>query len=114
MWPWCVSLTDNWLRAGSHTFDFHFNLPPRLPSTFNSKIGHISYFVQALCLDREHILAKKKLYLLVQGISEFRQRNLSEVPRHPGDGSRNRRDADPGSGVIPHKVAQGAAIGLSR
>lgn len=74
-------ITDNWLRAGSHTFDFHFNLPPRLPSTFNSKIGHISYFVQALCMGREHILAKKRLYLLVQGISDFRQQSLIQVPR---------------------------------
>ncbi|XP_036026239.1 arrestin domain-containing protein 5 [Onychomys torridus] len=73
-------IKDNWLRAGSHTFDFHFNLPPRLPSTFNSKIGHVSYFVQALCMGREHILAKKKLYLLVQGISEFRQRNFIQNP----------------------------------
>ncbi|XP_055473694.1 arrestin domain-containing protein 5 [Psammomys obesus] len=71
---------DNWLRAGSHTFDFHFNLPPRLPSTFNSKIGHISYFVQALCMGREHILAKKRLYLLVQGISDFCQQNLIQNP----------------------------------
>jgi len=106
MWPRCVSLADNWLRAGSHTFDFHFNLPPRLPSTFNSKIGHISYFVQALCMGREHILAKKRLYLLVQGISEFRQRNLSEVPRHPGGGSKNRKAADSDSWVIPQKEAQ--------
>ncbi|XP_035301058.1 arrestin domain-containing protein 5 isoform X1 [Cricetulus griseus] len=52
----------------------------RLPSTFNSKIGHISYFVQALCMGREHILAKKRLYLLVQGTSEFRHWNLIQNP----------------------------------
>eukprot|EP00074_Homo_sapiens_P102586 XP_016882634.1 arrestin domain-containing protein 5 isoform X4 [Homo sapiens] len=62
---------DNWLSAGSHTFDFHFNLPPRLPSTFTSKFGHVFYFVQASCMGREHILAKKRMYLLVQGTSTF-------------------------------------------
>ncbi|XP_052500193.1 arrestin domain-containing protein 5 [Budorcas taxicolor] len=62
---------DNWLSAGSHTFDFHFNLPPRLPSTFTSKIGNIFYFVQASCMGREHILAKKKIYLMVQGTSSI-------------------------------------------
>ncbi|XP_053464608.1 arrestin domain-containing protein 5 [Nycticebus coucang] len=71
---------DNWLSAGSHTFDFHFNLPPRLPSTFISKIGHIFYFIQASCMGREHILAKKKIYLLVQGISDYHKENLFQTP----------------------------------
>uniref|UniRef100_A0A8D2DJY7 Arrestin domain containing 5 n=1 Tax=Sciurus vulgaris TaxID=55149 RepID=A0A8D2DJY7_SCIVU len=62
---------DNWLSAGSHTFDFHFNLPPRLPSTFSSKTGHISYFIQATCMGREHLLAKRRTYLLIQGTSDF-------------------------------------------
>ncbi|XP_008835467.1 arrestin domain-containing protein 5 [Nannospalax galili] len=74
------AVLDNWLSAGSHTFDFHFNLPPRLPSTFTSKIGHVSYFLQALCMGRENILAKKRQYLMVQGISEFHQRNLKQNP----------------------------------
>nr|XP_006206435.1 arrestin domain-containing protein 5 [Vicugna pacos] len=71
---------DNWLSAGSHTFDFHFNLPPRLPSTFASKIGHVFYFVQAFCMGREHILAKKRMYLLVQGTSDFHAENLLQNP----------------------------------
>nr|KAF6297402.1 arrestin domain containing 5 [Pipistrellus kuhlii] len=66
---------DNWLSAGSHTFDFHFNLPPRLPSTFTSKIGHVFYYVQASCMGREHILAKKRMYLRVQGTSDFPREN---------------------------------------
>ncbi|XP_070269994.1 arrestin domain-containing protein 5 [Myotis yumanensis] len=70
---------DNWLSAGSHTFDFHFNLPPRLPSTFTSKIGHVFYFVQASCMGREHILAKKRMYLLVQGTSDFPRENQSPL-----------------------------------
>lgn len=72
-------LSDNWLSAGSHTFDFHFNLPPRLPSTFASKIGHVSYFVQASCMGREHVLAKKRTYLLIQGTSDLHQENALQV-----------------------------------
>ncbi|XP_004464301.2 arrestin domain-containing protein 5 [Dasypus novemcinctus] len=71
---------DNWLSAGSHTFDFHFNLPPRLPSTFASKIGHIFYFLQASCMGQEQILAKQRLYLLIQGTSDFHQENAFQSP----------------------------------
>ncbi|XP_003938875.3 arrestin domain-containing protein 5 isoform X1 [Saimiri boliviensis] len=71
---------DNWLSAGSHTFDFHFNLPPRLPSTFTSKFGHVFYFVQASCMGREHILAKKKMYLMVQGSSAFHRETPFQNP----------------------------------
>ncbi|XP_055107317.1 arrestin domain-containing protein 5 [Symphalangus syndactylus] len=71
---------DNWLSAGSHTFDFHFNLPPRLPSTFTSKFGHVFYFVQASCMGREHILAKKRMYLLVQGTSAFHKETPFQNP----------------------------------
>lgn len=79
-------LSDNWLSAGSHTFDFHFSLPPRLPSTFASKIGHVFYFVQASCMGREHILAKKRMYLLVQGTSDFHKENPLQVVM--GEGQR--------------------------
>ncbi|KAM6216705.1 arrestin domain-containing protein 5 [Rhynchocyon petersi] len=71
---------DNWLSAGSHTFDFHFSLPPRLPSTFTSKIGRIFYYVQASCMGRELILATKRIYLLVQGTSDFYPTNLLQNP----------------------------------
>ncbi|XP_075397237.1 arrestin domain-containing protein 5 [Tenrec ecaudatus] len=71
---------DNWLSAGSHIFDFHFNLPPRLPSTFSSKIGHVFYFVQATCMGRELILAKKKIYLLVQGMSDIEKESTLQDP----------------------------------
>lgn len=72
-------LSDNWLSAGSHTFYFHFNLPPRLPSTFTSKIGHVFYYVEASCMGREHILAKKRMYLLIQGTSDFHRENPLQV-----------------------------------
>uniref|UniRef100_A0A3Q2KYK0 Arrestin-like N-terminal domain-containing protein n=1 Tax=Equus caballus TaxID=9796 RepID=A0A3Q2KYK0_HORSE len=70
---------DNWLSAGSHIFDFHFNLPPRLPSTFSSRTGHVSYFIQASCMGREHVLAKRRMYLLVQGTSDGHQESPAQV-----------------------------------
>ncbi|XP_067418297.1 arrestin domain-containing protein 5 [Emydura macquarii macquarii] len=75
------NIEDNWLGSGTHTFDFHFNLPPRLPSTFSSKIGRVSYFLQASCASRELILAKQKKYLLVQGTSGIlRDKVQSQCP----------------------------------
>ncbi|XP_025028499.1 arrestin domain-containing protein 5 [Python bivittatus] len=62
-----------WLGPGVHTFDFDFVLPPSIPSTFTSRVGRISYFLQALCATRELILGKQKKYILVQGISLHRQ-----------------------------------------
>ncbi|XP_053155844.1 arrestin domain-containing protein 5 [Hemicordylus capensis] len=71
----------NWLGPGVHTFDFHFVLPPRIPSTFSSRIGRVSYFLQALCATRELILGKQTKYLLVQGTSIFHQDDVeSESP----------------------------------
>ncbi|XP_054322387.2 arrestin domain-containing protein 5 isoform X1 [Pongo pygmaeus] len=52
----------------------------RLPSTFTSKFGHVFYFVQASCMGREHILAKKKMYLLVQGTSTFHKETPFQNP----------------------------------
>uniref|UniRef100_A0A8C3G0A9 Arrestin domain containing 5 n=1 Tax=Chrysemys picta bellii TaxID=8478 RepID=A0A8C3G0A9_CHRPI len=62
-------IEGNWLASGTHIFDFHFNLPDRLPSTFSSNIARVSYFLKASCATRELILAKQKKYLLVQGTS---------------------------------------------
>uniref|UniRef100_A0A8C6Z2Y3 Arrestin domain containing 5 n=1 Tax=Nothoprocta perdicaria TaxID=30464 RepID=A0A8C6Z2Y3_NOTPE len=60
-------ISDGWLDSGVHTFDFNFSFPPGLPSTFTSKIGFISYFIQGTCSGREIVLAKEKKYLLLQG-----------------------------------------------
>ncbi|XP_006171865.1 arrestin domain-containing protein 5 isoform X2 [Tupaia chinensis] len=72
---------DNWLSAGSHIFDFRFNLPPRLPSTFSSKVGHVSYHVQASCMGREHVLGRKRAHLLVQGTSDFHREHSLQTPQ---------------------------------
>ncbi|KAJ7308444.1 hypothetical protein JRQ81_008993 [Phrynocephalus forsythii] len=75
------NIEKKWLGPGTHTFDFHFVLPPSIPSTFTSRVGRISYYLQALCATRELILKKQKKYLLVQGISIFRQDTVeSEFP----------------------------------
>ncbi|XP_077835649.1 arrestin domain-containing protein 5 isoform X1 [Macaca mulatta] len=62
----------------------HLSLPStwnyRLPSTFSSKFGHVFYFVQASCMGREHILAKKRMYLLVQGTSAFHKETPLQNP----------------------------------
>ncbi|CAN0001763.1 unnamed protein product, partial [Bubo scandiacus] len=52
-------IEDIWLDSGVHTFDFHFSFPPSIPSTFTSKIGCISYFVQGTCCSRQIVLAKE-------------------------------------------------------
>uniref|UniRef100_A0A8C3KTM9 Arrestin domain containing 5 n=1 Tax=Calidris pygmaea TaxID=425635 RepID=A0A8C3KTM9_9CHAR len=62
-------IEDGWLDPGVHTFDFHFNFPPSIPSTFNSKIGCISYFVQGTCCSGQVVLAKEERCLLLQGIN---------------------------------------------
>ncbi|XP_070591797.1 arrestin domain-containing protein 5 [Erythrolamprus reginae] len=66
-------IEHNWLGPGVHKFDFDFVLPPSIPSTFTSRVGRISYFLQALCATRELILGKQKKYILVQGISLYSQ-----------------------------------------
>uniref|UniRef100_A0A8C6VDQ9 Arrestin domain containing 5 n=1 Tax=Naja naja TaxID=35670 RepID=A0A8C6VDQ9_NAJNA len=66
-------IEHNWLGPGVHKFDFDFILPPRIPSTFTSRVGRISYFLQALCATRELILGKQKKYILVQGTSLYSQ-----------------------------------------
>uniref|UniRef100_A0A8C0G3K6 Arrestin domain containing 5 n=1 Tax=Chelonoidis abingdonii TaxID=106734 RepID=A0A8C0G3K6_CHEAB len=71
-------IDGNWLSSGTHIFDFHFNLPDRLPSTFTSNIARVSYFLKASCATRELILAKQKKYLLVQGTSSSLPTNKIE------------------------------------
>ncbi|XP_060089437.1 arrestin domain-containing protein 5 [Heteronotia binoei] len=66
-------IQGNWLGPGVHRFNFSFILPPRIPSTFTSRVGRICYFLEAVCATRELILAKQKKYLMVQGTSVYRQ-----------------------------------------
>ncbi|XP_054835536.1 arrestin domain-containing protein 5-like [Eublepharis macularius] len=74
-------IEGNWLDPGTHTFNFSFVLPPRIPSTFTSQVGRICYFLQAICATRELILAKQKKYLQVQGTSVCLQDTIeSEYP----------------------------------
>ncbi|NWY56277.1 ARRD5 protein, partial [Chionis minor] len=74
-------IEDGCLDSGVHTFDFRFNLPPSIPSTFTSKTGCISYFVQGTCCSHQIVLAKEERCLLLQGTA--------------GDHKRHRRDTAP-------------------
>ncbi|KAK2491764.1 hypothetical protein MC885_011402 [Smutsia gigantea] len=75
-----LPLEGNRLSAGSHTFEFHFKLPPRIPSTFESSVGRISYFVQASCRSPEYTLVRKKMYLMIQGTSDFGRKKTLQNP----------------------------------
>uniref|UniRef100_A0A8B9NDA7 Arrestin domain containing 5 n=1 Tax=Accipiter nisus TaxID=211598 RepID=A0A8B9NDA7_9AVES len=60
------------LDSGVHTFFFHFSFPPCIPSTFTSKIGCISYFVQGIGCTRQILLAKEERCLVLQGTNSPR------------------------------------------
>ncbi|KAM5237841.1 arrestin domain-containing protein 5 [Ctenodactylus gundi] len=70
----------SWLGAGSHTFDFHFSLPPLLPSSFTSESGSVYYYLQVSCGGREHVLARQRTYVLVQGASDPQQEPVLQKP----------------------------------
>ncbi|NXJ96237.1 ARRD5 protein, partial [Corythaixoides concolor] len=72
-------IEDGWLDSGVHTFDFHFSFPPSIPSTFTSKIGCISYFVQGTCCSRQIVLAKEERYLLLQGTAGDHRRHVKDM-----------------------------------
>ncbi|NWX14676.1 ARRD5 protein, partial [Aegotheles bennettii] len=71
-------IEDGWLDSGVHTFDFHFSFPPRLPSTFTSKIGCISYFIQGTCCSGQIVLAKEERCLLLQGKTGDHRRHVKD------------------------------------
>ncbi|NXW50600.1 ARRD5 protein, partial [Nyctiprogne leucopyga] len=71
-------IKDGCLDSGVYTFDFHFSFPPRIPSTFTSKIGCISYFVQGTCCSRQMVLAKEERCLLMQGIAGDHRRHVKD------------------------------------
>ncbi|KFZ62664.1 Arrestin domain-containing protein 5, partial [Antrostomus carolinensis] len=71
-------IKDGCLDSGVYTFDFHFSFPPRIPSTFTSKIGCISYFVQGTCCSRQMVLAKEERCLLMQGTAGDHRRRVKD------------------------------------
>uniref|UniRef100_A0A8C0EPX2 Arrestin domain containing 5 n=1 Tax=Bubo bubo TaxID=30461 RepID=A0A8C0EPX2_BUBBB len=78
-------IEDIWLDSGVHTFDFHFSFPPSIPSTFTSKIGCISYFVQGTCCSRQIVLAKEMFTVCPQTFSsELPPFSLSGVEARKG------------------------------
>ncbi|XP_042671799.1 arrestin domain-containing protein 5 [Centrocercus urophasianus] len=65
--PDCTG-ANSCLDSGIHTFDFRFSFPPEVPSTFTSKAGCISYFMQGICCRHSTVLAKELRYLLLQAL----------------------------------------------
>ncbi|XP_009879184.1 PREDICTED: arrestin domain-containing protein 5 [Charadrius vociferus] len=72
-------IEDGWLDSGVHTFDFHFNLPTSIPSTFTSQIGCISYFVQGTCCSHQVVLAKEQRCLLLQGTAGGYRKHVKDT-----------------------------------
>ncbi|NXY67664.1 ARRD5 protein, partial [Glareola pratincola] len=72
-------IKDGWLDSGVHTFDFHFTFPPNIPSTFTSKIGCVSYFVQGTCCSSQVVLAQEERCLLLQGTAGDHGRHVKDT-----------------------------------
>ncbi|XP_009464440.1 PREDICTED: arrestin domain-containing protein 5 [Nipponia nippon] len=72
-------IEDGWPDTGLHTFDFHFSFLPSIPSTFTSKIGCISYFVQGTCCSCQIVLAKEERCLLLQGTAGDHRRHVKDT-----------------------------------
>ncbi|XP_048789894.1 arrestin domain-containing protein 5 [Lagopus muta] len=53
--PDCTG-ANSCLDSGIHTFDFHFSFPPEVPSTFTSKAGCISCFMQGICCRHSSVI----------------------------------------------------------
>ncbi|KFV06041.1 Arrestin domain-containing protein 5, partial [Tauraco erythrolophus] len=72
-------IEDGWLDSGVHTFDFCFSFPPSIPSTFTSKIGCVSYFVQGTCCSHQIVLAKEERCLLLQGTAGDHRSHVKDM-----------------------------------
>ncbi|XP_074996714.1 arrestin domain-containing protein 5 [Calonectris borealis] len=72
-------IEDGWLDSGIHTFDFHFSFLPSIPSTFTSKMGCISYFVQGTCCSCQIVLANEERCLLLQGTAGDHKRHVKDI-----------------------------------
>ncbi|XP_010004602.1 PREDICTED: arrestin domain-containing protein 5 [Chaetura pelagica] len=71
-------IEDGCVDSGVHTFDFHFSLPPSIPSTFISKIGSISYSVKGTCCSHQTVLAQEERRLLLQGTAGDCRRHVKD------------------------------------
>ena len=69
------------LPPGLHYFPFSFMLPPNLPSSFESKIGHVRYFVKADIVRDWKWNHKVKQHFMVNGILDL---NAYPSAKHEG------------------------------
>merc|ERR1711971_1220350 len=59
------------LPPGSHYFPFSFMLPPKIPSTFESDIGNVRYFIKAAIVRSWKWNHKVKQHFMVNGILDL-------------------------------------------
>ena len=69
------------LPPGIHYFPFSFMLPPNLPSSFESKIGNVRYFVKADIVRDWKWNHKVKQHFMVNGILDL---NAYPSAKHEG------------------------------
>ena len=69
------------LPPGIHYFPFSFMLPPNLPSSFESDIGHVRYFVKADIVRDWKWNHKVKQHFMVNGILDL---NAYPSAKHEG------------------------------
>ena len=69
------------LSPGIHYFPFSFMLPPNLPSTFESDIGNVRYFIKAVIVRSWKWNHKVKQHFMVNGILDL---NAYPSAKHEG------------------------------
>jgi len=76
------------LPPGIHYFPFSFMLPPNLPSSFESDIGHVRYFVKADIVRDWKWNHKVKQHFMVNGILDL---NAYPSAKHEGHSREHKR-----------------------
>jgi len=73
------------LQAGTHVFPFTFILPSNLPSSYESKVGHVRYFVQADIVRDWMWNHKVKQHITVNGILDLNMYPSAKQAGHSRD-----------------------------
>ena len=69
------------LRAGSHQLPFSFKLPENLPSPYESKIGHVRYFIKAsICwAGNKKLFHHVKNFFTIVGLVDLNKKSTASV-----------------------------------
>jgi len=73
------------LNAGMHVFPFTFMLPSNLPSSFESKVGHVRYFVKADIVRDWMWNHKVKQHITINGILDLNMYPSAKQAGHSRD-----------------------------